>query len=88
LENKHFDCFRIHDGMIICNDHHEYLLGILEMIGRCYLPKKSKKDVPKLVKLFTEALLQFIFPGASSNSEIFSAPDSNNALAPSFFSMR
>jgi hypothetical protein len=88
LESKHFDCFRIHEGVIIRKDHHDYLLGILEMIGRCYLPKKSKKDVPKLVKFFTEALLLFIFPGASSDPEIFSAPDSNNAMAPPFFSMR
>jgi hypothetical protein len=88
LDDEHFECFRIYKGVVIRKDHHEYLLSILMLIGQCFLPKKSKADVHKYVKIFTESLLVFIFPGASSDPEIFSPPDNNNAVAPPFFSMR
>jgi hypothetical protein len=72
LDCKHFDCFRIYDGVIMREDHN-YILGILEMIGRCYLPKKSKKDVPKLVKFFSDTQV------VAFSSLIFFCPHQSNS---------
>jgi hypothetical protein len=63
-------------------------MATLKLIAERFLPKKSKAAVPKYVKCFTETLLLVFFPGASCDPEIFSAPDSNNAVAPPFFSIR
>jgi hypothetical protein len=51
-------------------------------------PAKKMKTRAELIKDFTESILLYIFPGHTSDPEVFSEPRGQNSVAPKFFSMR
>jgi hypothetical protein len=49
---------------------------------------KTRAELIKDFKDFTESILHYIFPGQTSDPEVFSEPRCQNSVAPRFFSMR